>query len=666
MGKKSYIGLDIKTMTMRRILMAAFMAAAVLGAYAQTAVSGPDGRLKVSVSADAKYSVQYDGVQVLEPSALGFKANTADFSTLKFASEAFSEIDQTYKVPTIKSSCVEYKANVGVYTFENPDGKKVDVEFRVSDNDIAFRYLVPRQGNRQGAPGGIRIFEEMSAFKLPAGTVSFLTPQSDAMIGFARTKPSYEEFYYLEKPLTEKSEYGHGYTFPCLFKTADNAWVLISETGVDSRYCGSHLSDWDPVKGYTVAFPLPEENNGEGDTAPAFSVPGATPWRTITVGLDLTPIAETTVAWDVVEPLYEPSIDYKFGRSTWSWILWQDPSINWDDLVAYIDLAAAMGWEYTLVDAYWDRNLGYDKMEELIKYANSKNVDVFLWYSSSGWWNDIPQTPKDNLTTAVSRKKEMAWMKKAGVKGIKVDFFGGDKQQTIRYYEDILSDANDYGLMCIFHGATLPRGWERMYPNFVGSEAVRASENMVFNQNDCNLEPEFACLHPFIRNTVASMEFGGTFLQRRLNRNPERGSRRMTTDVFQLGLAVVYQNPVQNFALAPTNLTDGTSEVCLDYMRKVPTTWDETRLIDGYPGKFVTMARRKGDTWYIAALNGTLEKPMKLDLNAVCKALGVDPGVSTVQLYTGGNDAKVAAKLPAKAIDVAPADAAVLVITPWK
>ncbi|MBQ3984351.1 MAG: glycoside hydrolase family 97 catalytic domain-containing protein [Bacteroidales bacterium] len=649
----------------RAVLTAALAVAAAWGALAQTTVSGPDGKLKVNISADAKYSVEYDGIQVLEPSALGFKANIGDFSALKFVKDTAYTVDQTYKIPTIKASEVNYKANVAVATFQNEAGLGFDVEFRVSDNDIAFRYVIPRPRTRGYAPGGIRIFEEVSAFKLPAGTVSFLTPQSDAMIGFARTKPSYEEFYYLEKPLEEKSEYGHGYTFPCLFKTAQGAWVLISETGVDSRYCASHLSDWDPVKGYTVAFPLPEENNGEGDAGAAFSVPGATPWRTITVGRDLAPIAETTVAWDVVEQLYEPSIDYKFGRSSWSWILWQDPSINWDDLVAYIDLSAAMGWEYTLVDAYWDRNLGYEKMEELIQYANSKNVDVFLWYSSSGWWNDIPQSPKDNLTTAVSRKKEMAWMKKAGVKGIKVDFFGGDKQQTMRYYEDILSDANDYGLMCIFHGATLPRGWEKMYPNFVGSEAVRASENMVFNQNDCNLEPEFACLHPFIRNTVASMEFGGTFLQRRLNRNPERGSRRMTTDVFQLGLAVVYQNPVQNFALSPTNLTDGTSEVCLDFMRKVPTTWDETRLIDGYPGKYVTMARRKGNTWYIVSLNGTLDKPMKVDLNAIYKKLGIDAGISQTVLYTGGNDASASTKVPAKAIDVAPADAIVAVVNSW-
>ena len=652
---------------MRKILMAAVIAAAAMVcANAQTNVSGPDGKLKVSVSADARYSVEYDGVQVLEPSALGFKANIGDFSALKFVKDTAYTVEQTYKVPTIKASEVNYKANVAVVTFQNEAGLSVDVEFRVNDNDIAFRYVVPRPRTRGYAPGGIRISEEVSAFKLPAGTVSFLTPQSDAMIGFARTKPSYEEFYYLEKPLEEKSEYGHGYTFPCLFKTAQGAWVLISETGVDSRYCGSHLSDWDPVKGYTVAFPLPEENNGEGDAGAAFSIPGATPWRTITVGKDLAPITETTVAWDVVEPLYEPSIDYKYGRSSWSWILWQDASINWDDLVAYIDLSAAMGWEYTLVDAYWDRNLGYDKMEELIRYANSKNVDVFLWYSSSGWWNDIPQSPKDNLTTAPSRKKEMAWMKKAGVKGIKVDFFGGDKQQTLRYYEDILSDANDYGLMCIFHGATLPRGWERMYPNFVGSEAVRASENMVFNQSDCDLEPEFACLHPFIRNTVASMEFGGSFLQRRLSRNPQRGSRRVTTDVFQLGLAVVYQNPIQNFALAPTNLTDGTSDICLDFMREVPTTWDETRLIDGYPGKYVTMARRHGNTWYIVSLNGTMEKPVKLDLNAICKKLGVDPGVSSAKVYTGGNDAVLGTKIPAKAVDVAPTDAVVAVITPWR
>lgn len=164
----------------------------------------------------------------------------------------------------------------------------------------------------------------------------------------------------------------------------------------------------------------------------------------------------------------------------------------------------------------------------------------------------------------------------------------------MRLYEAILSDADDNGLMVIFHGCTLPRGWERMYPNYVGSEAVLASENLIFQQHFCDEEAFNACLHPFIRNTIGCMEFGGTFLNKRLNRNNDGGSIRKTTDVFQLATAVLFQNPIQNFALAPNNLTDA-PQVCLDFMKQVPTTWDETRFIDGYPGKYVVLARRHAD-----------------------------------------------------------------------
>ena len=156
-------------------------------------------------------------------------------------------------------------------------------------------------------------------------------------------------------------------------------------------------------------------------------LPGSTPWRTITVGADLKPIVETTVMWDYVEPLYAPSREYVYGRSTWSWIVWQDASCNWDDQVKFIDLASEMGWEYILIDAGWDENIGYERMEQLIKYANSKNVDVFLWYSSSGYWNDITQSPINKMDNSIIRKQEMAWLEKVGCKGIKVDFWGGDK-----------------------------------------------------------------------------------------------------------------------------------------------------------------------------------------------------------------------------------------------
>src|SRR5690606_29911574 len=183
------------------------------------------------------------------------------------------------------------------------------------------------------------------------------------------------------------------------------------------------------------------------------------------------------------------------------------------------------------------------------------------------------------------------WLKKNGVKGIKVDFFGGDKQETMRIYEDLLSDANEYGLMVVFHGATLPRGWERMFPNYVGSEAVLASENLMFSQHANDKEAFNATLHPFIRNAVGAMEFGGVVLNKRYNRNNDGGNHRRTTDAFQLATAVLFQNPVQFFALAPNNLKDA-PDFAVDFMKQVPTTWEETIFIDGYPGKYCVLARR--------------------------------------------------------------------------
>lgn len=576
-------------------------------------VKGPDGKLQLTVSCpeggEASYAIDYNGNQMLASSPLGLETNVGDFAkSMKLTGHTQTSIDTVYNQSRIKVSQVHYTANELICSFANAAGQKMDVTFRVSNNDVAFRYTLPRQGER----GSVTVNQEATGFRFPQQTTTFLCPQSDAMIGWMRTKPSYEEEYKADAPMNVRSQYGHGYTFPCLFKIGDNGWVLISETGVDSRYCGSRLSDAQDGM-YNIAFPMPEENNGNGTSEPAFSLPGSTPWRTITVGETLKPIVETTVPWDVVEPRYTTQHDYKMGRGTWSWILWQDESINYDDQVKYVDLAAAMGYQYVLIDNWWNTNIGRDRMTQFIQYANSKGVDVFLWYSSSGYWNDIEQGPTNMMDNAIIRKREMKWLQQQGVKGIKVDFFGGDKQETMRLYEDILSDADDHGLMVIFHGCTIPRGWERMYPNYVGSEAVLASENIIFSQHFCDAEAFNACLHPFIRNTIGCMEYGGTFLNKRMNRSNDGGNIRRTTDVFQLAVAVLFQNPIQNFALAPNNLTDA-PQVCLDFMKQVPTTWDETRFIDGYPGKYVVLARRHGDRWYVTAVNGGKEA-LKLKLS---------------------------------------------------
>lgn len=576
-------------------------------------ITSPDGKLVVTVAdmdGRPSYSVSYDNVLFLKPSPLGMIANIGDFSSGMSLEKNVStnKIDETYELASIKKSKVHYVANEAVFSFTQQGKTIYDVIFRISNNDVAFKYKMYPQGETLSCV----VKQEVTGFVFPDGTTTFLCPQSKPMGGFARTSPSYETSYTADD-VAGKNGWGEGYTFPCLFRNGDNGWVLVSETGVNGGYCASRLLGH---KGgvYTIGFPQEGEANGNGTVSPGIALPGETPWRTITVGKTLAPIVETTVPFDVVKPLYQAKGEYTYGRGSWSWIIGMDGSTNYKEQLRYIDFSAAMGYQSVLVDALWDKQIGRDKIEELAKYGKNKGVALYLWYNSNGYWNDAPQTPRGIMDNAIARRKEMKWMQSIGIRGIKVDFFGGDKQMTMQLYEDILSDANEYGLLVIFHGCTLPRGWERMYPNFASSEAVLASENLHFSQGSCDNEAFNATLHPFIRNTVGSMDLGGSALNKYYNAdNAPRGSRRVTSDVYALATAVLFQSPVQHFALAPNNLTDSPSWA-IDFMKEVPTTWDEVRFIDGYPGKYVILARRHGDKWYIAGVNAQKET-LKLKVN---------------------------------------------------
>lgn len=594
------------------IVMAMLLGSSVASAENKQ-ITSPDGKLVVTVSdTDGRpsYSVSYDNVLFLQPSPLGMVANIGDFSSGMSLEKNVStnKIDETYELASIKKSKVRYVANEAVFSFTQQGKTIYDVIFRISNNDVAFKYKMYPQGETLSCV----VEQEATGFVFPDGTTTFLCPQSKPMGGFARTSPSYETSYTADDA-AGKNGWGEGYTFPCLFRNGDNGWVLVSETGVNGGYCASRLLGH---KGgtYTIGFPQEGEANGNGTASPGIALPGETPWRTITVGKTLAPIVETTVPFDVVKPLYPAKGEYTYGRGSWSWIIGMDGSTNYKEQLRYIDFSAAMGYQSVLVDALWDKQIGRDKMEELAKYGKDKGVALYLWYNSNGYWNDAPQTPRGIMNNAIARRKEMKWMQSIGIRGIKVDFFGGDKQMTMQLYEDILSDANEYGLLVIFHGCTLPRGWERMYPNFASSEAVLASENLHFSQGSCDHEAFNATLHPFIRNTVGSMDFGGSALNKYYNAdNAPRGSRRVTSDVYALATAVLFQSPVQHFALAPNNLTDAPSWA-IDFMKEVPTTWDEVRFIDGYPGKYVILARRHGDKWYIAGVNAQKET-LKLKVN---------------------------------------------------
>ena len=598
---------------MKKLFALALLCVAMV-AKAQT-ITSPDGVIKVTLDLSdqgkPQYSVSYNGQEILKPSCLGLVTNIGDYTQgLTLKGIATNPVSETYSLRNIKQSRVEYNANEAVATYEKGGMTVMDIIFRVSNRDVAFRYKLYNKKDTRVCV----VESEASGFVLPDGTTTFLCPQSKPMGGFARTSPSYETPYALDDAIG-KNGWGEGYTFPCLFKVPTAAtksqpteqWVLISETGTDGGYVGCRLLNEQGGR-YRIGFPQQGELNGFGSVTAALSLPGETPWRTITVG-PLANIVETTVAFDLVQTKYKASQEYIYGKGSWSWIIGMDPSCNFDEQKRYIDFSAAMGWQSVLIDAFWDKQIGYEKIAELARYGKTKGVGIFLWYNSNGRWNDAPQTPIGKMDNARIRREEMKWMHDNGIRGIKVDFFGGDKQPMMQLYEDILADANDFGLLVIFHGCTLPRGWERMYPNYAASEAVLASENLHFGQGACDAEARNAATHVFIRNTIGSMDFGGSTLNKRYSADNQHGTVRKTSDVYALATAVLFQSAVQHFAMAPNNLTDAPAWA-VDFMKQVPTTWDETRFIDGYPGKYIIMARRCGTRWFVVGINAE-EQPLK-------------------------------------------------------
>ena len=619
----------------------------------------PDGKLQVTVKCDGGnpvYIVTYNGNQCMKASPLGLNTNIGDFTKglSLTATSAVETVKTDYTLYNIKRKDNHYEANQQTYTFAK-DGKDVlKAIFQVSNSNVAFRYEI--LNSKKDAMCAV-VNDEATGFFMNDETTTFICPQMGEMTGFARTAPSYETHYAADEAMG-RNGWGHGYTFPCLFKApnTDNrpVWILVSETGVEN-YPGCKIENIG-AGNYKISFPSQKENNGYGSTGAQISLPDVTPWRTLTISDNLKDIVETTVTWDVLSAYYHSDAGINkmreahkegYGRGAWSWIIADDASCNFDTQKEYIDFAAAMGWESLLIDAQWDRQIGRERIAELAKYGKEKGVYLYLWYNSNGNWNDAPQTPRNCLSLSAARQAEMEWLEKTGIRGIKVDFFGGDKQCTMQLYYDILLDALKHNIKVIFHGCTLPRGWEYIFPNYVASEAVRASENLRFSQGECDREAMDATFLPFIRNAVGSMDFGGSTLNwyyNKFNQAGKGGGHRITSDVFALATAVLFQSPVQHFAMAPGNLTDAPAWA-LDFMKQVPTTWEDIRFIDGYPGKYVVLARKSQQgKWYLTAINGTketLKLRLPVDMFAVGQTVNVYSDKATKDVTPAGSVKKV-------------------------
>ncbi|HET9570166.1 MAG TPA: glycoside hydrolase family 97 catalytic domain-containing protein [Bacteroidales bacterium] len=584
------------------------------------------------------FKVFYKENLVVRQSPLGLETSLGSFGEeLKQTRKNSEQVKyENYTQPIGKKSqiSVAYR-EVQVY-LKNAQSRAMDLIFRVSNDGVAYRYKLHGSGS-------CTINRELGGYRFPGNATAFMTPLSQAHTGFARTNPSYEEHYQQNIPVGTPSTLGCGWSYPALFNIPGAGWVLISETGTTGTYCGTHLAHLSTDSLYRIEFPNVAEGLPGQHSKAMMSLPYETPWRMMIVGDAPTAIAQSTMATDLVKPMYKAKGIYKPGKATWSWLVLKDDSITYDVTRKFIDLADTLNFDYCLIDAPWDVQIGRENISTLAVYADIKGVGLLLWYNSNGKWNDAPQTPKNCMDNQEIRRAEMKWMQSIGIKGIKVDFFGSDKQFFMQYYEDILKDANDFGLTVNFHGTTLPRGWERIYPNFVTDESVKGMEFVTFSQYDADREPQHCATLPFLRNVVGPMDFTPIILNERLGADRKSGPIRRTTMAFELALPVVFFSGVQHFGLIPENLSQLPAEV-INYLKDIPTVWDETRFLAGYPGKDCVVARRSGKTWYVAGINGeNVAKTLSFDTSTLSEK---DLKGFLIQDQQDSNNAVVCGELP--------------------
>lgn len=556
----------------------------------------------------------------------------ADFkSSLSFVKEVRTVVEENYTMTTGKRRNNKTQAKQLSLSFtDNESNKPMRLDVRVFDEGFGFRYVLTDNSTLM-----TWLIEEATDFNVGTGGVHWGQPYDIADMW----RPAYETPYtngVVSGSSVYISDKKTGWGFPSLFKTKAQDWLLLHESNVGLGDHGVHIEPNADGGIYKVAFPLKESAMGFGRNITVSQTPWAMPWRMGIVSTDLAGIVESNLVFHLSEPSKIANRDWiKPGVSSWSW--WSDhtSSRSLSTLKDFINLAAEIGWSYSLVDANWN-TISDTAMEELIAYAAKRNVGLLFWYNSGGRHNFVTEEPRNIMSDRKRRREEFAKLKKLGVKGIKVDFFQSDKQDIMNQYLHILEDAAEYEIVVVFHGSTVPRGWARTWPNMMSMEAVRGGEFYMFPSR-----PDYGALAtyqntilPFTRNVIGSMDYTPVaYSQQRIKRH--------TSNAHETALAVVFESGIQHISDSAQRLRR-LPKPYLNFFSKLPVSWDDTRFIAGYPGKGVVIARRSGKRWYVAGINGEPKvKNMTLDLSFI-----TTEKTSVLSLYDGtDNEAFLSKKL---------------------
>jgi alpha-glucosidase len=562
----------------------------MVGCFAQKAtVVSPNNKISVSLDnmqhsdigawyLNVKYADQSKSCEVLPQIQLGLIRSDQDFSKdLKLVKIGKTQsVHESYTALHGKRANCSNEANETVVYFENPGKSKLNLIIRAYNDGLAFRYEFPDK------TGTFVVKDECTSYTIPQGTKRWLEKWNTANEGLYSGMND------------DNTQQNWGY--PALFNATDsNCWYLIHEADVNRTYCGTKLSNEADKSSYKTTFPNPRDGNGQGESQPTIILPWKSPWRVVILG-SLADVVESTLIDDVCPPSVVSKTDWiKPGVVSWNYWSSNHGTKDFKTVCAFADLAANMDWPYTLLDWEWDAMGNGGNLEDAAKYILSLGVKPMIWYNSGGKHTYVPATPRDRMLTHENRVEEFTKLKKMGFVGVKIDFFESEKQDMITYYLDILDDAAKFEMMVYFHGCLVPRGWARTYPQLMTYEGVRGAEWYNNGPEFTNTAPEHNTILPFTRNVVGAMDYTPvTFTNSQFPHS--------TSYAHELALSVVFESGFQHMADRPEGYLD-LPDAAKNFLRTVPNAWDDTKLVDGYPGKDVIIARRKGSTWYIGGLN---------------------------------------------------------------
>jgi len=567
-------------------------------------VKSPDNNIVVNVinGSELYYSVTFKGETIINPSQLGFEFKgeepmCGDFFVI---SDTLIYFDEKW-MPVVRSKHAEIHNNYNELQItlkeKNAPMRLMEFIVRTYNDGIAFRcklFRSARIGDRQ-------ITRELTSFNIPGDPKAWIVEYTDGYY-------SSNEAEFFEHPLSYLNKESIA-GMPLLMEYNKDCWIAITEAKIDN-YAAFYIGTNGSTNNLTTKL-VPLLGEEEDGVKVRFNDEVYTPWRVLMIGESPGVLIESEIIRNLNDPsaIADPSW-IKPGMSAWDHWWSGEVKMEMPVIKQYIDLAAEMGWPYMLVDWQWYGEFNTPEtditkwapqisMPEIIEYAKSKDVRIIIWLYSS------------DVNRNGAFKKAFPLYHKWGIAGVKIDFMDRDDQQMVNWYHDIIKCAAENKLLVDFHGAYKPDGIIRTWPNMITREGLMGNEYYKFSDS---MSPEHNVKLAFTRMLAGQMDYtpGGFLNVTKEEFKQQTPALVWNTRAAELSKFIVYESPLTVVCDHPDNIL---GQQGAEFLKIVPTVWDDIKFVGGYPGDYVAIAKRNGDIWFLGVMNNSIGKSVELDLD---------------------------------------------------